>query len=86
MELKDSDVVAYDLADGSTFIIRPSGTEPKIKVYILANLEQIRRNVRRRCRSMRFCRYHSSTCTLNHTETASAISNRVALTVFCFLC
>lgn len=37
MELKDSDVVAYDLADGSTFIIRPSGTEPKIKVYILAN-------------------------------------------------
>ncbi|MCC8129080.1 MAG: phospho-sugar mutase [Clostridiales bacterium] len=39
MELKDSNVVAYDLADGTTFIIRPSGTEPKIKVYILANGE-----------------------------------------------
>ena len=37
MELKDSNVVAYDLADGTTFIIRPSGTEPKIKVYVLAN-------------------------------------------------
>lgn len=37
MELKDSDVVAYDLADGSTFLIRPSGTEPKIKVYVLTN-------------------------------------------------
>ncbi|MCC8182103.1 MAG: phospho-sugar mutase [Clostridiales bacterium] len=37
MDLKDSNVVAYDLADGTTFIIRPSGTEPKIKVYILAN-------------------------------------------------
>lgn len=37
MELKDSDVVAYDLADGSTFLIRPSGTEPKIKLYILTN-------------------------------------------------
>ena len=37
MELKGSNVVAYDLADGTTFIIRPSGTEPKIKVYILAN-------------------------------------------------
>ncbi|MCD7946570.1 MAG: phospho-sugar mutase [Clostridiales bacterium] len=39
MELKDSNVVAYDLADGTTFVIRPSGTEPKIKVYILANGE-----------------------------------------------
>ena len=37
MELKDSNVVAYDLADGTTFIIRPSGTEPKIKVYVLAH-------------------------------------------------
>lgn len=37
MELKDSDVVAYDLADGSTFLIRPSGTEPKIKVYVLTH-------------------------------------------------
>jgi phosphoglucomutase len=37
MELKDSNVVAYDLEDGTTFIIRPSGTEPKIKVYILTS-------------------------------------------------
>ncbi len=37
MELKNSNVVEYDLADGTTFIIRPSGTEPKIKVYILCN-------------------------------------------------
>ena len=31
-----SDVLYYELADGSAYIIRPSGTEPKIKVYILA--------------------------------------------------
>jgi phosphoglucomutase len=37
MELSGSNVVAYDLEDGTTFIIRPSGTEPKIKVYILCN-------------------------------------------------
>lgn len=37
MELSGSNVVAYDLEDGSTFIIRPSGTEPKIKVYILTS-------------------------------------------------
>lgn len=37
MELKGSNVVEYDLADGTTFIVRPSGTEPKIKIYILCN-------------------------------------------------
>ena len=37
MELKGSNVVSYDLEDGTTFIIRPSGTEPKIKVYILTS-------------------------------------------------
>ena len=37
MELSGSNVVAYDLEDGTTFIIRPSGTEPKIKVYILTS-------------------------------------------------
>ncbi len=37
MELKDSNVVEYNLEDGTTFIIRPSGTEPKIKVYILTS-------------------------------------------------
>lgn len=33
--LPSSDVLYYELADGSTYIIRPSGTEPKIKVYVL---------------------------------------------------
>ena len=30
-----SNVLYFELADGSNFIIRPSGTEPKIKVYLL---------------------------------------------------
>ena len=30
-----SNVLYFEMADGSTFIIRPSGTEPKIKIYIL---------------------------------------------------
>ena len=25
----------FELADGSSFIVRPSGTEPKIKIYLL---------------------------------------------------
>ena len=37
MELSGSNVLRYELADGTSFIIRPSGTEPKVKVYILAN-------------------------------------------------
>ena len=31
-----SNVLYFELADGSNFIVRPSGTEPKIKVYLLA--------------------------------------------------
>ena len=34
-EISGSNVLYYELADGSSFIIRPSGTEPKIKVYLL---------------------------------------------------
>ena len=30
-----SNVLYFELSDGSTFIVRPSGTEPKIKVYLL---------------------------------------------------
>ena len=35
MELKGSNVLRYELADGTSIIVRPSGTEPKIKVYVL---------------------------------------------------
>ena len=37
--IKGSNVLYFDMADGSSFIVRPSGTEPKIKVYILARGE-----------------------------------------------
>ena len=36
MALVCSNVLAYDLADETTIVVRPSGTEPKIKVYVLA--------------------------------------------------
>ncbi len=36
MELSGSNVLRYELADGTSLIVRPSGTEPKVKVYILA--------------------------------------------------
>ena len=39
MELKGSNVLKYKLADGTDLIVRPSGTEPKVKVYILAQGE-----------------------------------------------
>ena len=36
MELSGSNVLRYEMADGTSIIVRPSGTEPKVKVYILA--------------------------------------------------
>ena len=36
MELSGSNVLRYELADGTSVIVRPSGTEPKVKVYILS--------------------------------------------------
>jgi phosphoglucomutase len=36
MELSGSNVLRYELSDGTSVIVRPSGTEPKVKVYILA--------------------------------------------------
>jgi len=35
IELKGSNVLRFALADGTVILVRPSGTEPKIKVYIL---------------------------------------------------
>ncbi len=35
IELKGSNVLRYALEDGTVILVRPSGTEPKIKVYIL---------------------------------------------------
>ncbi|MGI5930206.1 phospho-sugar mutase [Pseudoflavonifractor sp.] len=37
MELSGSNVLRYEMSDGTSLIVRPSGTEPKVKVYILAN-------------------------------------------------
>ena len=48
MELCDSNVLSFILADGTIILVRPSGTEPKVKVYILAhgeNLEATRAQV-----------------------------------------
>ncbi len=39
MELSGSNVLRYEMADGTSVIVRPSGTEPKVKVYILASGE-----------------------------------------------
>jgi phosphoglucomutase len=39
-ELPKANVLRYDLSDGKTyFIVRPSGTEPKIKLYLGSNAE-----------------------------------------------
>lgn len=37
MALSGSNVLRYHLADGTHLVVRPSGTEPKIKVYVLAS-------------------------------------------------
>ncbi len=34
MELSGSNVLYFDMADGTRFVVRPSGTEPKIRVYM----------------------------------------------------
>lgn len=36
MELSGSNVLRFDMEDGTSILVRPSGTEPKIKIYILA--------------------------------------------------
>ncbi len=37
LPMSGSNVLYFEMEDGTSFIIRPSGTEPKIKVYILAS-------------------------------------------------
>ena len=37
MELSGSNVLRYETSDGTVVIIRPSGTEPKVKVYVLTS-------------------------------------------------
>ena len=39
--IKGSNVLYFELSDGSSFIVRPSGTEPKIKVYALVHDESM---------------------------------------------
>ncbi len=41
LHLSGSDVVYFEMEDDTRFIIRPSGTEPKIKVYVLAKGETV---------------------------------------------
>ncbi|HCC00352.1 MAG TPA: phosphoglucomutase [Ruminococcaceae bacterium] len=35
--LPESDVLYYEMVDGNSVVVRPSGTEPKIKLYLLMN-------------------------------------------------
>jgi len=39
MSLSGSNVLRFELENGTTVLVRPSGTEPKIKVYVLARGE-----------------------------------------------
>ncbi len=39
IDLPSSDVIKWKLADGTVVVVRPSGTEPKIKYYILSRTD-----------------------------------------------
>ena len=39
MELSGSNVLRFELADGTSVLVRPSGTEPKLKTYISVSAE-----------------------------------------------
>mgnify|MGYP000204820351 FL=1 len=43
MPLSGSNVLRFELTDGSHIVVRPSGTEPKIKVYLSARAESMER-------------------------------------------
>lgn len=39
LDLPESDVLRFDLENGSTIVVRPSGTEPKLKIYYSAKAD-----------------------------------------------
>ncbi len=43
ISLPKSNVLGYKLSDGCSFVIRPSGTEPKLKVYLFAKADSPRK-------------------------------------------
>ncbi len=45
--LPKSNVLGYKLADGCSFVVRPSGTEPKLKVYIFAKADSAQKALER---------------------------------------
>ena len=57
--LPQADVLLFSLADGSSLVVRPSGTEPKIKVYLMmkapvgGSLEGSRQELCQRTENMR---------------------------------
>ena len=45
--LPKSNVLGYKLADGCSFVVRPSGTEPKLKIYIFAKADSAQKALER---------------------------------------
>lgn len=46
--LPESNVLFYELEDGCSAVVRPSGTEPKIKLYVMAQAEDPDKSEKRR--------------------------------------
>ena len=44
-DLPESDVLYYDLPENSWVCVRPSGTEPKIKVYVGIKSDSLEKSV-----------------------------------------
>lgn len=47
ISLPKSNVLGYKLKDGCSFVVRPSGTEPKLKIYIFAKAESAQKALER---------------------------------------